>query len=664
MEQDMNRRRSVVYTTGMGWGWRAAVVTLLALGGRTGVGRAQTLYPAVWGVNAQNGMPAGVTCVAIATSGNHSLALKNDGIVVAWGANTYGQTSVPAGLSGVVSIAAGGSHSLALKSDGTVVAWGANTYGQTSVPAGLSGVVSIAAGESHSLALKSNGTVVAWGFNQYGQASVPTGLAAVVAIAGGGQHSLALKSDGTVVAWGWNHYGQSSPPPGLAGVVAVAGGGSHSLALRSDGTVVGWGWNDYGQSNPPPGLTGVVAIAGGGEHSLALKSDGIVVAWGANGYGQASVPAGLNGAAAIAAGFDASFALLLHPAVPIVTIASEPGGRAFEVFGAGCQPGAYTAGQTFQWTPGSSCTISFPSPQGGAQQGTRYVFSVWSDDPRAASSRTVVAPVAAAHYRVIFFAQNLLAMAASPSVGGTVSGCGWYNSPTTVTVSATPAPGYRFTGFSGDLTGLTNPQIFTMYRPFSATANFALVTSTTVDAVSGEYSDPIKLSATIMPAGMSAGLAVSGSLQFAVNGVNAGAPLAVNSSRTSSTNYVVTRAAAVFTGSTVGILGSRGASDLTVTKESAMVTPSAINPLAVQVNALGGNASSITLSATIQEEADGSFGIYFQRHADYRDSQSGSGGDTDCLPCHHQAGERITHGHGHLCRRARGRVRGGKTLLD
>src|SRR5439155_630109 len=182
---------------------------------------------------------------------------------------------------------------------------------------------------------------------------------------------------------------------------------------------------------------------------------------------------------------------------------------------------------------------------------------------------------------------------------------------------------------SGDLTGLTNPQTFTMYMPFSVTANFALVTSTTVDAVSGEYSDPIKLSATIMPAG----LAVSGSLQFAVNGVNAGAPLAVNSSRTSSTNYVVTRAAAVFTGSTVGILGSRGASDLTVTKESAMVTPSASNPLAVQVNALGGNASSITLSATIQEEADGSFGIYFQRHADYRDSQSGSGGDSDCLPC-------------------------------
>ena len=44
--------------------------------------------------------------------------------MVAWGYNDYGQTNVPAGLSGVTAIAAGDYHSLALKSDGTVVAWG------------------------------------------------------------------------------------------------------------------------------------------------------------------------------------------------------------------------------------------------------------------------------------------------------------------------------------------------------------------------------------------------------------------------------------------------------------------------------------------------------------------------------------------------------------
>ena len=51
--------------------------------------------------------------------------------------NDYGQSTVPAGLSGVMAVAAGDYHSLALKADGTVVAWGDNNYGQCTVPAGL-----------------------------------------------------------------------------------------------------------------------------------------------------------------------------------------------------------------------------------------------------------------------------------------------------------------------------------------------------------------------------------------------------------------------------------------------------------------------------------------------------------------------------------------------
>ena len=50
-----------------------------------------------------------------------------------------------------MAVAAGGSHNLALKGDGTVVAWGANWYGQTNVPPGLSNVVAVAAGMGHSL---------------------------------------------------------------------------------------------------------------------------------------------------------------------------------------------------------------------------------------------------------------------------------------------------------------------------------------------------------------------------------------------------------------------------------------------------------------------------------------------------------------------------------
>jgi alpha-tubulin suppressor-like RCC1 family protein len=233
------------------------------------------------------------------------VALKGDGTVVAWGSNSSGQTTVPAGLNRVVAIAAGGDHTVALKGDGTVVAWGSNSSGQTTVPGGLSDVVAIAAGAYHTVALKSDGTVVAWGF--YGQSAVPGGLGNVVAIAAGGDHTVALKDDGTVVAWGSNQYydrftGQSEVPAGLGNVVAIAAGGYYTVALKGDGTVVAWGDNGSGQTTVPAGLTGVVAIAAGGYQTVALKGDGTVMAWGSNSNGQTTVPAGLSDVVAIAAG--------------------------------------------------------------------------------------------------------------------------------------------------------------------------------------------------------------------------------------------------------------------------------------------------------------------------------------------------------------------------
>jgi hypothetical protein len=87
------------------------------------------------------------------------------------------------GLGNVVAVAAGVDHSLALKSDGTVVAWGGNSSGQTNVPAGLGNLVAVAAGFQFSLALKNDGTVVAWGAS--GPTSVPVGLNNVVALAPG-----------------------------------------------------------------------------------------------------------------------------------------------------------------------------------------------------------------------------------------------------------------------------------------------------------------------------------------------------------------------------------------------------------------------------------------------------------------------------------------------
>jgi hypothetical protein len=90
--------------------------------------------------------------------------------------NYFGECDVPNGLTGVVAIETGEHHSVALKEDGTVVAWGRNNLGQCDVPKWLTGVVAIETGEHHSLALKEDGTVVAWGRCDAGECDVPNGL--------------------------------------------------------------------------------------------------------------------------------------------------------------------------------------------------------------------------------------------------------------------------------------------------------------------------------------------------------------------------------------------------------------------------------------------------------------------------------------------------------
>ncbi len=252
---------------------------------------------------------------AIAAGDYHDVALLSSGTVMAWGENDGGQlgdgtskgpslcggprppaspcstTPVPvSALSGVASIAAGGAHTLALLEDGTVMAWGRNQWGQlgdgtdtgpstcdklscSTTPvavAGLSGVKALAAGEALSYALLGDGRVMAWGFNRQGglgdgaiskDSDLPvevSGLEGVTAIASGGGHSLALLSDGTVKAWGANSQGQLGdgttvgsdvpvPVSGLGGVLAIAAGRNDSLALLSDGHIMAWGNNRYGK---------------------------------------------------------------------------------------------------------------------------------------------------------------------------------------------------------------------------------------------------------------------------------------------------------------------------------------------------------------------------------------------------------------------------------
>jgi len=122
------------------------------------------------------------------------MALTSEGRVVCWGDNDYGQTTVPADVTGVVAIAAGGIHSVALTGAGRVICWGNGSFGQLAMPADMTGVVAIAAGALHSVALTREGRVVCWGDGSYDATTVPMDATGVVAIAAGDSYSMVLKS--------------------------------------------------------------------------------------------------------------------------------------------------------------------------------------------------------------------------------------------------------------------------------------------------------------------------------------------------------------------------------------------------------------------------------------------------------------------------------------
>ena len=201
--------------------------------------------------------------------------------VVAWGAavdeeNDTRQTKVASVLNGVVAVATGGNHTVALRQDGTVMAWGANSNRQCTVPAGLKNATAIAAGYQHTVALRQDGTVAVWGKDVANVPfTVPVGLKNVMAIAAGVIHTVVLHRDGSVRAWEPGGYDgeECTVPAGLTNVTAIAAG-EHTVALQQDGTVMAWGENSDGQCTVPPGLSGIVAIAAGWRHTVALRRDG------------------------------------------------------------------------------------------------------------------------------------------------------------------------------------------------------------------------------------------------------------------------------------------------------------------------------------------------------------------------------------------------------
>lgn len=238
----------------------------------------------------------------------HTVALRRNGTLWSWGAGGYGQlgnasfTDRPNNPVAVVradgviesdwvAVSAGAYHTLALKADGTLWAWGSHAHGQLGVITQGSALavpfpvktsasqpqdndwVAIEAGFYHSLALKRDGSVWAWGYNDDGalgngtrtRSTVPVRVQAAYgelppmrSIAAGSWHSCALTTGSQMHCWGYNYSGQ-------------LGNNTRTDALKAVPVSSGLLYDD---------------IAGGQLHTLALGQDGALYAWGANGSGQ------------------------------------------------------------------------------------------------------------------------------------------------------------------------------------------------------------------------------------------------------------------------------------------------------------------------------------------------------------------------------------------
>lgn len=283
----------------------------------------------------------------------HAVALQQDSTLWTWGINQYGQlgnglvgtsaTVVPTQVGtshSWVMIAAGNGHTVALRRDGTLWAWGLNSEGQLGdgttvtrlspvlIPrpakAALNSVwTHVAVGDDFTLALRSDNTLWAWGRNSYYQLGDNTSITRLLPtqiglektwakLAGGAFHAEAIRQNGELWGWGENAQGQvgsstvaAQPEPIQVGTstnwLQVAASDYNTAAVRSDGTLWTWGSGANRQlgdgstgNRRAPAQMGTIttwsSVDVGYSHSAAIRSDGTLWAWGVNGSGQLGIP--------------------------------------------------------------------------------------------------------------------------------------------------------------------------------------------------------------------------------------------------------------------------------------------------------------------------------------------------------------------------------------
>lgn len=256
-----------------------------------------------------------------------TIFIDNNGTLMACGSSPLGNgnthdSSVPIRIMDNVSYAETGNHSLILKRDGTLWAFGSNTYGEMGYEEEeilfapeqiMSDVKTVAVGSSFSLVVKNDGTLWTFGSNDCGQLGDGTTtnryiplkiMDNVSSVSAGNLHSLILKNDGTLWGCGLNDKGmlgdgsstnRLQPVKITENVVAMAAGAYHSLVVKQDGTLWACGYNESGGLGDGTTkerhelvkiMENVKNVSAGFDHSLVVKRDGSLWAFGGNHIGQ------------------------------------------------------------------------------------------------------------------------------------------------------------------------------------------------------------------------------------------------------------------------------------------------------------------------------------------------------------------------------------------